>query len=300
MQIFTPFFSFACILVPLIVYLASASIGKAKAPSKKTIDDKRQPSHGKMARPTVKQAEKVARPVVSENVSMAQEEALQPAVEKFVPVAEAEPVVEVAPEPVVEFVPEPEPEPVFVSEPEPIFEPEPVFVSEPEPEPELIFIPEPEPEPMLEPIVEFVPEPAFEPEPEPEPEPIFEPEPIVAAAPEPEPIVAMAPEPEPEPEPEPVVVLQPKPIKTTYDAVHEKAEKFKEKGLHAVAARMYEECAVAASDSVEQKKALFDAMASYVKAGKPDEAKQIAQGLYGADNLSKGESLKVDAVLRMN
>lgn len=277
MQIFTPFFSFACILVPLIVYLATASIGKAS--SKKVVIDKRQPTHGKAARPSVRRAEKVIEPVADVAEPTVQEEALQPDVEEFIPVSEPEPIAE--PEPVVvvfEPEPEPEPEPVVVFEPESIVEPE------PEPEPVVIFEPEPEPEP--EPVVVFEPEPESEPElvveviPEPEPEP------------EPEPVVAFVPEPEPEPEPEP--------IKTTYDAVHEKAEKFKAKGLHAVAARMYEECAVASTNPIEKKKSLLDAMASYVKAGKPDEAKQIALVLSEVEGLSKGERLKIDAVLRMN
>ena len=274
MQMLAPFFAAACVLVPLIVYLIGTAISRAL--NKKKSTEKRQPIHGKAARPKVKQPEKDVRSAASEANSGIQNEITVTAVEESS--SSAEPKIER--EPVVEPKPAPAPEPIIA----------------PAPEPKPVIIPEPvvAPEPII----------AFEPKPAPAPEP------IVAPAPEPEPIIvyepALEPELEPivvyelEPEPEYVVVPTPVHTKATYEAVHEKAERFKQKGLHAVAARMYEECAVASDNPTEKKKALFDAMVSYVKAGKPEEAKQTAQTIRAAENLSEIENLKVDAVLRMS
>lgn len=84
-----------------------------------------------------------------------------------------------------------------------------------------------------------------------------------------------------------------------FDTCYAKAESFKEKGVYAVAARLYFECAQLEAEKAQTKKALFESMASYVKAGMFDDAKRIALILRDdLDSMNPLEIVKLDAVLR--
>lgn len=246
---------------------------------------------------------------------------------------EPEPVRE--PEPA--FVPAPEPEPAmpsestweafsFAPEVEPASEPEPEFAAartpEEAPAAEPVFVPEPAAIPEPEPLV--VPEPELALEPEPEPVPAPEPEP--AATPELEPVAAPAPEPMPEPaaiavpEPEPAVIAvpaatpEPEPAVTaapaatpeptpaassSYDGFCAKAQSLRERGVYPIAARLFAEAAAAAPTPDEARRARFDELACYVKAGDGDKARAVAAELRQSSVLTRVERMKLDAVERM-
>lgn len=247
----------------------------------------------------------------------------------------AEPVIAFEPEPAREpepaFVPAPEPEPVmpsestweafsFAPEVEPASEPEPEFVAartpEEAPAAEPAFVSEPagiaEPEPIVvpEPELALAPEPAFVLASEPEPVPASEPEP--AATPDLEPVAAPAPEPEPEPaaiavpEPEPAVtaapIATPEPTpaaSSSYDGFCAKAQSLRERGVYPIAARLFAEAAAAAPTPDEARRARFDELACYVKAGDGDKARAVAAELRQSSVLTRVERMKLDAVERM-
>lgn len=121
--------------------------------------------------------------------------------------------------------------------------------------------------------------------------------PAPAAVPEP-----AAPAPAPEPEPTPTAVPAPGPA-TTRDACYEeflgKAQGLRDKGLFPVAARLYGEAAAAASSSADARRARFEEMACYVKAGQGDKARALAAELRRASVLTRVERIKLDAVERM-
>lgn len=121
--------------------------------------------------------------------------------------------------------------------------------------------------------------------------------PAPVAVPEP-----VAPAPAPEPEPTPAAVPAPGPA-TTRDACYEeflgKAQGLRDKGLFPVAARLYGEAAAAASSSADARRARFEEMACYVKAGQGDKARALAAELRRASVLTRVERIKLDAVERM-
>ncbi len=228
-------------------------------------------------------------------------------------------------EPVVTFEPEPmrEPEPAFVpaseaelaasskptwevfsfaseAELEPASEPEPAAARaaeeapavEPafEPEPVVAAAPEPEPEPAV--VIES------EPLPEPEPAIIPEPEPEPAFVPEPEP--ARIATPEPEPAPEPIATSEPTPAAaSSYDGFCAKAQSLRERGVYPIAARLFAEAAAAAPTPDEARRARFDELACYVKAGDGAKARAVAAELRQSSVLTRVERMKLDAVERM-
>lgn len=210
-------------------------------------------------------------------------EAAVPAWEAFSFQAETEPAPE--PEPVA-FVPEPVP----AIEPEPVVVPEPAFAPEPEPEPVIIPEPEPEPEPEPvaipepEPVVALEPVPEAVPEPEPEPEVVPEPEPV--PAPEPEPVAAPVAEPEPAPS-------------AAFDGYCAKAQSLRERGVYPIAARLFAEAAAAAPTPEDARRARFDELACYVKAGDGAKARAVAADLRQSSVLTRVERMKLDAVERM-
>lgn len=214
-------------------------------------------------------------------------EAAVPAWEAFSFQAETEPAPE--PEPVA-FVPEPEPEivpePMPAIEPEPVVVPEPAFAPEPEPEPVIILEPEPEPAPVVIPESEPVVAPEPEPEPEivPEPEPVSAPEPVII--PEPEPVAAPAAEPEPAPS-------------AAFDGYCAKAQSLRERGVYPIAARLFAEAAAAAPTPEDARRARFDELACYVKAGDGAKARAVAADLRQSSVLTRVERMKLDAVERM-
>lgn len=202
-------------------------------------------------------------------------EAAVPAWEAFSFQAETEPAPE--PEPVA-FVPEPVP----AIEPEPVVVPEPAFAPEPEPEP--VIIPEPEPVVALEPVPEAVPEPEPEPEVVPEPEPVPAPEPVII--PEPEPVAAPVAESEPAPS-------------AAFDGYCAKAQSLRERGVYPIAARLFAEAAAAAPTPEDARRARFDELACYVKAGDGAKARAVAADLRQSSVLTRVERMKLDAVERM-
>ena len=207
---------------------------------------------------------------------------------------EAEPASEPEPEFAAARTPEEAPaaEPAFVSEPAGIAEPEPIVV----PEPELALEPEPEPVPAPEPEPAATPElePVAAPEPEPEPMP----EPAAIAVPEPEPAVTAAPA--ATPEPEPIATPEPTPAaSSSYDGFCAKAQSLRERGVYPIAARLFAEAAAAAPTPDEARRARFDELACYVKAGDGDKARAVAAELRQSSVLTRVERMKLDAVERM-
>ena len=213
------------------------------------------------------------------------------------------PEVEPASEPEPEFAaartPEEAPaaEPAFVSEPAGIAEPEPIVVSEPElalePEPAFVPAPEPEPVPATEPEPAATPE--LEPVAAPAPEPV--PEPAAVAIPEPEPAVTAAPA--ATPEPEPIATPEPTPAaSSSYDGFCAKAQSLRERGVYPIAARLFAEAAAAAPTPDEARRARFDELACYVKAGDGDKARAVAAELRQSSVLTRVERMKRDAVER--
>ncbi len=219
----------------------------------------------------------------------------------------AEPVIAFEPEPVREpepaFVPAPEPEPAmpsestweafsFAPEVEPASEPEPEFAAARTPEEVPAAEPAPEPEPAATPELEPVAAPA------PEPEPMPMPEPAAIAVPEPEPAATAAPA--ATPEPEPIATPEPTPAaSSSYDGFCAKAQSLRERGVYPIAARLFAEAAAAAPTPDEARRARFDELACYVKAGDGDKARAVAAELRQSSVLTRVERMKLDAVERM-
>lgn len=242
----------------------------------------------------------------------------------FTAVPEPTPVRPATPEPV-------RPEPVTVSAPVPLAAPEPVpaapvAVAEPTPvRPEPV--PAPAPEPVVEPMAapEPAPVPKSQPAPRPEPavvvpapesvavpQPAPAPKPQPAPAPAPRPQVAPAPQPAPAPAPQPepdhgiqvpadfvpAAVAPASTREARFEEFLAKAQSLRDKGLYPVAARLYGEAA-AAAEGADARRALFEEMACYVKAGQGDKARALAAELRHASVLTRVERIKLDAVERM-
>lgn len=84
-----------------------------------------------------------------------------------------------------------------------------------------------------------------------------------------------------------------------YNEFITKAQGLRDKGLFPVAARLYGEAAAAASSTSEARRARFEEMACYVKAGQGDRARALAAELRNASVLTRIERIKLDAVERM-
>ncbi|MEY8314053.1 hypothetical protein [Adlercreutzia muris] len=84
-----------------------------------------------------------------------------------------------------------------------------------------------------------------------------------------------------------------------YNEFIAKAQGLRDKGLFPVAARLYGEAAAAASSTSEARRARFEEMACYVKAGQGDRARALAAELRNASVLTRIERIKLDAVERM-
>lgn len=265
------------------------------------------------ARRTVKPASALKSEVAVPAAKPAQ--APEPKAAAAVPPAQPEPASRVAsPEPLVQKTPEP------ISSPAPIPTPEPQPVSTPAPEPKLVPTPiaapaEQEPAPAVRPIPAPVAEraPMVAPAPAPAAEPIATPVPVPEPAPVAEPIAARAPVPEPVAEPEPLsapgievpadfVPASTAPASTREARFEEflaKAQGLRDKGLYPVAARLYGEAAAAAPQGSDARRARFEEMACYVKAGQGDKARALAAELRTASVLTRVERIKLDAVERM-
>ncbi len=89
------------------------------------------------------------------------------------------------------------------------------------------------------------------------------------------------------------------PVTLTFESCHAKAQALKEKGVHPVAARLFEESSRLTKNPVEARKALLDAVNCHVKANNLKEAKRIAVALQdNCETLGPVEALKLNLVLR--
>lgn len=173
------------------------------------------------------------------------------------------------------------------AEPEYEVEREPVHAigREPEVEGETTFAFELEPEPMVE--AEFEPEPELVTESE--PELVTDPESAIDLRTESEPVFAPVPEPQ----------LAPAPAQPTFDDFFSKATALKERGAHKVAARVFAESAAHAATGQDVRRARFEELTCYVKAGQPDRARVLAEELRAkTGTMTRVERIKLDAVLR--
>lgn len=200
------------------------------------------------------------------------------------------------------------------------------FTAQSAPAPERVPAPAAAPAPVVEPAAAVAPAPMAAPAPVPAPTPAPAaapaPAPVVESAPAPAPMPAPAPEPVPAPAPVPVVKPEPEPAPlkapgievpadfvpaatapaSTREARFEeylaKAQSLRDKGLYPVAARLYGEAA-AAADGADARRARFEEMACYVKAGQGEKARALAAELRCASVLTRVERIKLDAVERM-
>lgn len=125
--------------------------------------------------------------------------------------------------------------------------------------------------------------------------PVEMPCPVVEPTPAPQPIAA---EPVPQLAVEPV--QQPEPAPSTSETCFSKATTLKDKGAHAVAARLFAESAALADNESGRRRARFEELACYVKAGQPDRARTLATELREQSQvMTKVERIKLDAVTRM-
>lgn len=142
------------------------------------------------------------------------------------------------------------------------------------------------------------------------PAPAVAPEPV-PAAPAPVPAAELAPAVAPEPAPlsapgievpADFVPAAPAPASTREARFEEflaKAQGLRDKGLYPVAARLYGEAAAAAPQGSDARRARFEEMACYVKAGQGDKARALAAELRTSSVLTRVERIKLDAVERM-
>lgn len=123
----------------------------------------------------------------------------------------------------------------------------------------------------------------------------------VSVEPAPAPVpqtVESAPAPMPQLAVEPV--QQSEPARPTSETCFSKAAALKDKGAHAVAARLFAESAALAEDESGRRRARFEELACYVKAGQPDRARTLATELREQSQvMTKVERIKLDAVTRM-
>lgn len=156
------------------------------------------------------------------------------------------------------------------------------------------------------------PAPAAQPQIAPKPVPASQPQIAPQPAPAPQPAIApTAPEPAPAPAPlsapgievpADFVPAVPAPASTREARFEEflaKAQGLRDKGLYPVAARLYGEAAAAAPQGSDARRARFEEMACYVKAGQGDKARALAAELRTSSVLTRVERIKLDAVERM-
>lgn len=154
--------------------------------------------------------------------------------------------------------------------------------------------------------------PAAQPQIAPKPVPASQPQIAPQPAPAPQPAIApTAPEPAPAPAPlsapgievpADFVPAAPAPASTREARFEEflaKAQGLRDKGLYPVAARLYGEAAAAAPQGSDARRARFEEMACYVKAGQGDKARALAAELRTSSVLTRVERIKLDAVERM-
>lgn len=153
----------------------------------------------------------------------------------------------------------------------------------------------PKPEPVVscpEPAVAAAPAPAAAPAAPKAPAPKAAPAPV---APQPAPKPAPAPAPEPAPAPKPVPVVS----EERFQEFLDKAQGLRDRGLYPMAARIYATAAEAAPTGDAQRRARFEEISCYVKAGQNDQARALATQLRASSVLTRVERIKLDAIERM-
>lgn len=193
--------------------------------------------------------------------------------------------------PVAASVPTASPAPA-VSAPEPTPAPAPAFaVASAAPESAAPIAGVPAPAPAAQPQIA--------PQPAPAPQPAIAPTAPTAPEPAPAPAPLSAPGIE---VPADFVPAVPAPASTREARFEEflaKAQGLRDKGLYPVAARLYGEAAAAAPQGSDARRARFEEMACYVKAGQGDKARALAAELRTSSVLTRVERIKLDAVERM-
>lgn len=91
----------------------------------------------------------------------------------------------------------------------------------------------------------------------------------------------------------------PQPAEFDAASYFERATALRDKGLFVVAARLYAECADLADDRAVVRKAAIEEIACYVKGGRIERARELAEQLNtSAQDLTAVERIKIDAVLK--
>lgn len=152
------------------------------------------------------------------------------------------------------------------------------------------------------PAPELAAEPAREPESTPAPATSFNSASIAEVAPDVTlaPVAEIAPEDESARSSEPHDPVSEPTRAVSFDTCFAKAQALKGKGVLSVAARLFRECADRAPEESQGRRARFEALACYVKAGMADQARLLCGELDARrDELTPAERIKLDAVARM-
>lgn len=232
---------------------------------------------------------------VPEDSQLALDFTAQPApASERVPAPVAAPAAAVAPAP----APEPAVEPVSAPVSAPAAAPAPVVESAAAVAPAPTAAPAPVPAPTPAPTAAPAPAPVVESAPAPAPMPAPAPEPVPVVKPEPEPAPLKAPGIEVPADFVPAATAPASTREARFEEYLAKAQSLRDKGLYPVAARLYGEAA-AAADGADARRARFEEMACYVKAGQGEKARALAAELRCASVLTRVERIKLDAVERM-
>lgn len=112
------------------------------------------------------------------------------------------------------------------------------------------------------------------------------------------------PAPTPESTPKPAAKPAPKPAKKApvdhFAEFSARATALRDQGAYAIAAMLFEEAAALAPNANEARNSHFEELACYVKAGDAAKAKEIAAKLRQSSVLTRFERIKLDAVERMS
>lgn len=128
-----------------------------------------------------------------------------------------------------------------------------------------------------------------------------EPAPAAPAAPQAAPVPAPKPAPEPEATPAPAPASKPVPVvsEERFQEFLDKAQGLRDRGLYPMAARIYATAAESAPTGDARRRARFEEISCYVKAGQNDQARALAAQLRASSVLTRVERIKLDAIERM-
>lgn len=163
----------------------------------------------------------------------------------------------------------------------------------------------PKPAPVAsrpEPAAPTAPAPAAASKPEPAPAAPAAPQAAPVPAPKPAPTPA-APQPSPESEAASAPASASKPVPVVseerFQEFLDKAQGLRDRGLYPMAARIYATAAESAPTGDAQRRARFEEISCYVKAGQNDQARALAAQLRASSVLTRVERIKLDAIERM-